>query len=482
MITNSADIYTLDFGVLVDLSTPNPTVVFTNLSTGPNLAGCKFIFNVFTPNNTSVHSSNFAVPDRTGIWTSYTLPEFLPLVLGNLIWSGSAYRFVLSVQDSAGNVFTHTISKEICKPNGNMAGSNFGLAKLEMSARCNEAKLYVEDKTSYSYRKQISPSLVYQKRLTLVYPPTEQGTFPLPFVINDFTNGLIPITESGPGYKVILESIVNYDLGDNVFLKIKYKFSETFPIQCNIDLCSLTCEYSAMVSKAETSCDRELSDKLLLINAKINQALIGKMQPLCKIDVGKLVEEIKVLGDFTCDCEAGTGIVALISSQTGSGSIPDCNAVIACLNGLLNTLDPKCLATPIEWGALGAGGKLQLIINAASSQLCQPCLAPDQLTFDINTKKLRWHSNNNSTVWRVEYRNATAGAVVFILFNTPAPVYLNNGYWEVNMSGVAYQINSQYEFKVSAQCANGTYSTPATSDEFLPESCININDVQGNIS
>lgn len=363
MLTTSVDITSLNFAVLVDISTPNPTVKFTNLSTGPNLAGCKWLFSVLTPNNIPVHTSSFASPDVTGAWTDFTLPENLPQVGNNIIWSGPDYKFKVEVMDSADKKFELTKAKEICRPNGNVNGSNFGLAVIDVQARCNEAKLYVENKTNYSYKNNIRPSLNIQNKLTLIYPPLEDGTFPTPFVITDFTNGLIPISVSGDGYQALVESIVQYDLEDDVTLQVKYKVKECFPIQCNVDLCPLMCEYGDMIKAVDNDgCDKEMSEKLLLINAKINQALIGKMQPLCKIDVAKLVDEIKELGGFKCDCNCGNGIVALINTP---GSSIDCNGVIACVNAAYNTLNPpSCLGTTNEqWALLDLLGKLQLIFN-----------------------------------------------------------------------------------------------------------------------
>lgn len=480
MITTSNDIFTLDFAVLVDISTPTPTVKFSNLSTGPNLSGCKWLFNLYTPNNTPVHTSTFTTPDVNGIWTNYTLPENLPQPGGNIIWSGSYYRFVVEVMDSTGKKFLLEKKVDICRPNGNENGSNYGKAVIDIQAKCSEAKLYAEDKTNYSYKKQIQPSLILQKKFTLVYPPTEQGTYPTPFIINDFTNGLIPISYSGPGYQAIIESIVQYDLGENITLQLKYKVKEAFPVQCNIDLCQLICEYNDMVKKASDGCDKEMADKLLLINAKINQALIGKMQPLCKIDVSKLVDEIKDLGGFTCNCNCGTGIVALLNPSGGGNGIPDCNAVIACIKALFDQLDPKCLATVQEWQSMTLLGQMQLIINAASSDECSECTAPTDLTFDVITKKLRWRSTNNSNVWRVEYKKDTD--TNYTLHSSPLPVYIGSSFWEVDLSGVSYQINAEYLFRVSAQCPNGTYSLPATSSEYIAESCTNINDFIGNVS
>jgi hypothetical protein len=479
MITTSTDVFTLDFAVLVDISTPNPTVKFTNQSTGPNLPGCKWLFNVITPNNQPIHVSDWNTPDGSGAWTEFTFPESLPQPGGNIAWSGSPYRFRITVRDASDKEFTYEKTADICRPSGNQAGSNAGKGIIPVQVKCTDAKLYVEDKTNYSYKKQILPSLIVQKRLTLVYPPNEQGTFPTPFVINDFTNGLIPISFSSPGYQAILESIVHYDLGSFIFLKVKYKVKETFAVQCNIDLCQLMCEYTALTQEAQKGCDKEMTDKLTLINAKMNQALVGKMQPLCKIDVGKLVEEIKELGGFDCNCDCGNGIVALINPAGGSG-VADCNAVIACIKGLFDTLDPKCLATNIQWTGLGLAGQLQLLIDKIASVACPVCTAPTGLAFDPGQKLLKWLSTNNSTVWRVEIRKASDPT--FTLHVATTPIHVGNGYWTVDLSGYGFQVNTEYYFQVSAQCANGTYSTPATSTGYIAVVCNNINDITGSIS
>ena len=469
MTTSSNDIFNLDFSVFVDISTPSPTVRFVNLSSGPNLAACKWVFGVFTPNNTPVHPSTFASPDKTGVWNNYTFPENLPQPGGNVIWSGSPYRFKVSVQDSAGETFTLEVKKEICAPSGNVCGSNAGLADVEVVVRCEQARIYVEDKTNYAYKKQVLASRVVKKRLTLVYPPTEQGEYPEPFVIDNFSNGLIPISFSAEGYQLILESVLQYDLGDKVTVQLKYKFRESFAVQCNIDLCEIVSEYNELVRKVQNTCDEELSETLVVINAKITQALIGKMQPLCGVDVAKLVEEIKELGGFTCDCRRSNGIVALINQPSTASGPTDCNSVIACINAMFNDLDPKCLADSSEWSGTELPGKVQILIDAISEDKCAPCPAPSNLKYDVLAKKLSWVSTGSNHIWNIEYKRLADAEYTFI--GSPLPAYIGNNVWEVDLSDIVFEAAQSYNFAVTAACGSSRISDKILSGSYIPNGC-----------
>lgn len=55
----------------------------------------------------------------------------------------------------------------------------------------------------------------------------------------------------------------------------------------------------------------EVKDKLLRINTLLGQCFIGINQPFCGIDVPALIEEIKKIGGFTCNCGVGGGINAI---------------------------------------------------------------------------------------------------------------------------------------------------------------------------
>jgi hypothetical protein len=88
-----------------------------------------------------------------------------------------------------------------------------------------------------------------------------------------------------------------------------------FAVYCNIDLCQLVCEIDKLYKLLPTKCgtveNTEVKDKLLRINTLLGQCFIGINQPLCGIDVPALIEEIKKIGGFTCNCGTSGGINAI---------------------------------------------------------------------------------------------------------------------------------------------------------------------------
>ena len=259
-------------------------------------------------------------------------------------------------------------------------------------------------------------------------------------------------------------------LGDYIKVQIKYKFKECFPVQCNVDLCQLTCEYNDMVIAAQKNgCDKELAEKLLIINAKINQALIGKMQPLCKVDVGKLVAEIKEIGGFSCDCDSGKGIVALIN-PAGNNGVADCNAVISCVNGIFNQVDPHCLFP--GWSASSLLIKLQQILDLLAGDKCS-CVPPQDVIFKINPFKLQWRSTNNTFQWKIERVLNNNG--MFEQITSPAPSFIGNGFWEIDLSALVFVSSGSYKFYVTSICGTGNSSIKAESSAYIPNGCTALN-------
>jgi hypothetical protein len=309
MNVTSPDISVFDFDVEYDFTNVNPFVKLTNKSVGTNLAGCSFIFDCKSSSGVSFHTGTWTVPDRVGAWTSYTIPDPVLQILGHVEWSGSEFRVTGTVRDSLGNVLG-SIEKLafICKPQGNTGKDNYGAGKLDVLVKCGEKKLYVSDLTNYGYRG--SEGILISKTVSLQRPPDATGTTPPLETYTNFSTSQFALYYSAPNYQLILESVRLYDLGNGVKLRLKYKQKLYFPVTCNIDLCPLTSEILKLTRHVMSNgCSGEDRERLIMLNALMNAALVAKMQPLCGQDLNCLVEEIKKLGGFTCDCNGhGDGI------------------------------------------------------------------------------------------------------------------------------------------------------------------------------
>lgn len=295
----SPDINVLDFDVLFDISVSPPKIGITNTSSGPNPDLLKWYFTVTTPGGLMYKTGNFDFPDKEGVWETLEIPN-LPQILGQIEWGGAGYKVTGYVQDSDGNTYSLTKTKAIYKPAGCTKG-NYGAMILAVEPRCADGKLMVEEKSNYLYEGSIGAA--YSSALKLIYPPDEASSVAQTFDYTDPISAIyIPLYRDGEGYQLMAESVRDYTYPDGITVRIKYKFRDVFPIQCTYDLCCLAKsveKYADFVQ--QTNC---LDDwkKLEIINQKLTEINIAKLQPQCGIDIYCLAEEIKQLLGAYYDC------------------------------------------------------------------------------------------------------------------------------------------------------------------------------------
>lgn len=317
---NSPDILFLDFSPTFDIAGTLPIVSVVNYSSGPNLAGCTFWFILYSPSQTLIHEGSAANPDITGSWSSFTISDSWPRPFNQIEFSGAAYSLTLYVKDSTGAIYSLTKTATICRPAGNtnLSKNPYGVAATFLKIKCEEARILFVDETNHSYRGLAGTRVT--SVLRVVYPIDETGNIPDAFVATDFSSILVPITYSNDNYQYVQDTVYDYEFDDLVHIKIRYQSRSKngtaavrFAVLCNIDLCPLVCEVAKLIDSIEqgTCTDAEEAQrKLVLINPKLMLAQIGKQEPLCGIDVPTLIEDIKTIGGFTCNCcDAPTGII-----------------------------------------------------------------------------------------------------------------------------------------------------------------------------
>jgi hypothetical protein len=337
-IINSADIQFLDFSPTWDISGTLPTISVVNQSAGPNLAGMTWWFIAKSPSLSLIHEGSELNPDISGTWATHTLSDNWPRPFNSIEFSGAPYELTLYAMDSAGNIYSLTKTATICRPPGNtdLSKNPYGVATTKLQVKCEQARIFFQDTTNHVYRGLDGTRL--NSVLKVVYPIDETGIVPDPFVAANFSTILVPISYSNDNYQYLQTTVYDYEFDDDVHVRIRYQSRSKngasavrFPVLCNIDLCPLVCAVADLANEIETGSCSNLSEanrKLSLINPKLMMAMIGKQEPLCGIDVAALVEEIKEIGGFTCDCcNAPTGI------------IPDTAAIV---DGYSFSINPVC--------------------------------------------------------------------------------------------------------------------------------------------
>lgn len=320
VITNSPDISLLLVKATFDISGATPVIALENLSQGNALANVSYAFIAKSPTDTFIHNGDITNPDISGVWSTHNLTDAWPRPFNQIEWSGAPYSFQVIAQDSNGTIFTADVQTAmICRPTGNLPTSKntFGIANANVTVKCEQARVFFEDITSHSYKglegTQISSTL------KVIYPIDETGELPAPFSITDFTAVLVPISYSSDNYQFLQASVYDYDLGNYIHVKIKYQQIQTFAVWCNVDLEPLLCEIRKLIDDIQSGdCQDVVSanQKLSLINSKLSLVFIGILQPLTGVDVPTLIEEIKQIGGFNCNCcSAATGIIPTTTSS-----------------------------------------------------------------------------------------------------------------------------------------------------------------------
>lgn len=311
MTTNSPDIQALDFSVLIDISLATPLITITNASTASTPASLDWVYEIYSPSGTIMYAGNFDAPDVDGDWTVPFTNSAFPKLKNQIEWGD--YKFVVKVKDSAGNSYTLSKIRRVCRPGGNSNDftNNYGKAFTNVITRCKTKQLWVEDKTDYTYQGVTGESV--SKTFRLLYPPDETGIAPDSFLVEGFSSALIPITQSGKGYQSYQTSVMDYDLGNLITVRVKYYGHEQLTVSCDIDLSPIACELRKLIEEVESGNCKDATEanrKIKLVSARMHIALTGILFPQAGIDPLEEIEKIKEVTGWECNCCA-TGINAM---------------------------------------------------------------------------------------------------------------------------------------------------------------------------
>lgn len=370
----SVDISQFIIDIQYDLSGATPQICLTPESIGAGQASVKYNYKITAPNNIVIHdNSDFSTPDAIGNGTPLCFN--LPLFNGGIIWSGSDYIVIATMQDTDDLQWSQTLTDGICPPNGNsIAGSWYGKACLGIEVKCDSAEILLHDTTNYDY-KGLTKTLV-SKTMILTYPADPvTGDTPAPTVIAGFNDVAIPITYNG-NYEARLVTIYDYSFGDNVTIRIKYTTYNKntgvhipVAVECNIDLCPMLCEFQDLIAETEALCGKDevlyvqKQNLIQLLNSKILSVLLNKQ---CGKPVGPLIAEIQRISGFKCNCDCGNnGVVPRSLIPIGSGTyvfdcVTSCGDVAGTFtnpsgNNILLTLNDKQYVFAASSGAVIAG-------------------------------------------------------------------------------------------------------------------------------
>lgn len=328
-VVSSPDISVIDFDILIDISGATPSAKFTQQSTQINAANLEWIFQLLSPSGTIIYEGNFAAPDQNP-WadgTDFDVTTGFPNPFNQIEWSGNPYLAKVQVKDINSNIFEYEKSVGVCRPTGNTNKSknSFGSTNVEIQTLCSRGQIWAEDKTNYSY-KGITGVMV-SKEFKLLYPEDNTGTAPAPQVVTNFSSVLLPISQSGSGYRYFVSSIFDYDLGNRITVRVKYLQRGEITAYCHLDITPVACEIQKLQdSVTNGTCENaaEAQNLLNIITPKLLTAMIGVQYPQSGIDPFAVIEDINKITGWECDC-CPNGIVPL-ASIASNGLAFDVNA------------------------------------------------------------------------------------------------------------------------------------------------------------
>lgn len=317
LTTGSNDISSLEVQVTFDISGTNPFISLVNLSTGMALENVKWWFVATSPTNHPIHTGSIDNVDLEGEWEHYDIVNAWPKPNYQIEWSGAPYSVTIYAQDSDGKRFSITKNAMIKKPSGNTDNSKntYGVGNIYVKVICEQGRVFFEDRTAVTYRGLEGSRI--DSVITMSYPIDDSGVAIKPFRLSPFSKVMVPITYSSDMYVFAAFSIYEYDLGENIKIRIRYAQKRSFQVRCNLDLAELTGSILKLHKEVEQGkCEnmQEAHKKLTLITSKFALVIAGKIEPLSDIAVEDLIEEIKALGGFTCDCYRSSGIIPTSAS------------------------------------------------------------------------------------------------------------------------------------------------------------------------
>lgn len=306
----------------MDISTATPSITLTNNSTQITPGNLQWVFKIYSPSGVPIHEGVFTSPDRVNWTTPFVQNSGFPKPYNSIEWGN--YKVIVSVKDSNGTIFENDpVLIPVCRPNGNNSSSKntYGAAKIFITTKCRDARLFAENRTDYSYPNSSNKTEVATK-LTVFFPPNEEESVPQTFEVSQFSLASIPITQNGSGYQYLVTSVVDYTLGNSVTLRVKYIAKDSFSVYCNLDLSPVLCELNKLHADIENGTCKDAAkakEIISLVHGKLLMASISMMFPQSnETDPFKLIDEINKITGWNCDC-CTSGVVPLSSL----GSVAD---------------------------------------------------------------------------------------------------------------------------------------------------------------
>lgn len=323
LTTGSVNIASLDSKIVTDLCAGafNIDLSPSNFigSGALNMLGAKL--RITNPYNVKIKDFPVIGYDMLPPFTD-TLQVPVPTQAGNYQYG----QYIIDVQITDANGMVHTVSKPqtICAPNPLDTTKKYGSLSALLNGICQNSKLYVQADGVPTYQGVISNAK--ESVFTLEYPG---GYLP----IYNTTSGSFSTTLFEGLYKFNGTICANYNMGDNISVKVPYIVKKEKNVRCQLDELCIAAKLSQLDAQVKSDCtDGEKLDTQHVIVETLRLSKTIEVLIRNGFDAGDYIDELEALLGCTCTCNCAAGTPIINQTPTGDFLIDGCN-VVKSVNG-----------------------------------------------------------------------------------------------------------------------------------------------------
>lgn len=320
-ISGSPDIVTLDSKIVADLCAGKFYVDLTPSvyigSGADNVQGAKV--RITNPYGIVIkdYADDFEIYPALSGGMNTVIPYNIPTQAGS--YQYGAYTVDVKLTDSEGNEYTVTKTVNICEPDMKNKQRNYGSLSATMNGVCSKGKLYIVVDSIPNYKGKTVESK--SAELELKYP-TASEVPPLQTSLGTFS----VILYEGE-YILTGEICATYNMGDNIYVKVKYKVKKKKNIRCIVDLCCVFTQLKALHNKLQSDCTQEEKDETnsIIFDALRLVFMIQQSAECENEDSSEYITDLEKLLGCSCTCNCAEGAPIINTSPATDVIVQGCN-------------------------------------------------------------------------------------------------------------------------------------------------------------
>lgn len=328
------------------------------------------------------YGDNYEIaPDLSGAMSA-VVSFNIPTTAGN--YQYGKYTVNVKLFDADGSSWVVTKYVTLCTPDKNNKTRNYGSLSAQLNGSCTLGKLFIIVDGVPTYNGVISESQVLSA--TLEYPTSSELP---PLTV---TTGNLSVTLFEGVYKLTGEICATYNIGDNVYQRVKYKVKREKNIRCLIDKCCVLSKLVELHTRIQSDCTEE--ERSLTASITVDALRLLEMAELaayCGEDPSEYISDLEELLGCKCTCNCAEGTPIIGTNPSADVVIEGCN-VASSENG--NTTTYTINNYEYVVGIEDNGGAL--IVSAGT---LDGCTVRQVITFNIATvyAQIKTLSNQNNT-------------------------------------------------------------------------------------